>query len=109
MRKRRSDLRTALPDALAEILKENTYGGDKSGEGKHRRRTHREMPDVKDLNKLKWEFDGTEEHYPVYITVQMTDGEWVKYQIHREQPAPVISPALEAVANMKRGYPPKRP
>ena len=106
--RRRSTLNTVLPDTLAEILKENTYGGDKAGEGKHRRRTRREMPDVKDLNKLKWEFDGTEERYPVSISVQMTDGEWVKYQLKVEQPAPKISPALEAVANLKRGYPPER-
>ena len=107
MRARRAE-REGFSESVAAILEENTFGGNKAGEGKHRRRHRREMPDVHGAAGIKMEYDGTEERYPVYISLLMTDGEWVKYQIHREQPAPKISPALEAVANMKRGYPPER-
>jgi hypothetical protein len=33
----------------------------------------------------------------------MTDGSWIKYQIHVEQP--VFSPALADLEKMQRGYP----
>lgn len=109
MNKRRSTARTILPDALSEIMKDNTYGGSKTGEGKHAKKPRKEMPNVNGVEGITIEYDKTEEKYPVYLSIKMTDGEWVKYQIYREQPKPVISPALEAVANMKRGYTPKRP
>lgn len=103
--KRRSTPATILPETLAEIFQDNTYGGDKY-KGKHAKRQTKKMPKIASREGIKMEYGPGEEEYPVFISVQMTDGTWVKYQIYREQPA--VSPALEAVANMRRGYPPER-
>ena len=99
MRKRRAEHFQA--DVLTELLKANTYGG-----GKHEKRQRHEMPKVADQEGVKIEYGPGEKEYPVFVSLQMTDGAWVKYQIYREQPA--ISPALADVANMRRGYPPER-
>ena len=106
MRKKRTGEPLSMK-TVTSLIEENTYGGSKS-EGKHAKKLRKEMPNVNGVEGITLQYDGTEEKYPVYLSIKMTDGEWVKYQIYREQPAPVISPALEAVANMKRGYPPKR-
>lgn len=91
---------------VAGCIERNTYGGDRNT-GKHERKVTRQMPKVASYSGIKLEWGRGEEEYPIYISVQMTDDKWVRYQIHREQPE--FSPALEAVANMQRGYPPKRP
>lgn len=105
MRRRKTAARAILPETLAEIFRENTYGGDKYS-GKHAKRPEKKMPMVGNLEGVKIEYGPGEDEYPVFVSLKMTDGTWVKYQIHREQPA--LSPALEDVANMRRGYP-RRP
>lgn len=97
---------TEVRNEVVEALKNSTFGGDKYA-GKHAKRPARKLPKLANKEGIKVEWGPGEDEYPVFISVQMIDDTWVKYQIHREQPA--FSPALEAVANMKRGYPPKRP
>lgn len=101
MRKRRAEYFSER--IFVELLQENTYGGNKNGEGKHAKRQRKEMPQICGMKGIKIEYGKDDEQYPVFVSLKMTNGEWVKYEIHRDQPAPVISPALEAVANMSRG------
>ena len=69
---------------IADILIENTYGGSKGGVPA----TRRQMPVISKYGHIKMEWDRYAKDYPSEITVEMTDGEWVRYQIYIEQPAP---------------------
>ena len=106
--RRRTNARTILPETLVAIFEDSTYGGSKYS-GKHAKRPEKQMPVVANQEGVKVEWGPGEEEYPVFVSLKMTDGSWMKYQIHREQPAPKVSPALEDVANMSQGYPRRRP
>ena len=97
---------TEVRSEVAEALKNSTFGGDKYA-GKHAKRPARKLPKLANMKGIKVEFGPGEDEYPVFVSLKMTDGSWMKYQIHREQPE--FSPALEDIANMSRGYPRRRP
>lgn len=101
MRRRRSQ---NFGDEVAELLRKNTFGGSK--EERHAKKSL--IPIISTENGIKIEWDGHAEDYPPIVKLKMTDGSWITYQIKVELPKPVISPALEELANMKRGYPPER-
>lgn len=86
---------------IEEILRENTYGGSKSGT----RTIIRQMPIVTSQEGIKMEWDEYAEEYPSTVRLKMTDGNWVEYQIHNAQPA--FEAAMEGIKNpaYKRGYP----
>ena len=103
MRKRRTENTAGeVTEAMASIVEKNTFGGGKHGP----KFLPRQMPQINNFEGIKLEWDNRADKYPSYISIKMTDGEWAKYQLFVEQPA--ISPALEAVANIRRGYPPER-
>ena len=103
MRKRRTEEAAGgVVETMAGLVERNTYGGGKHGP----KILPRQMPQINNFEGIKLEWDNSADKYPSYISIKMTDGEWAKYQLFAEQPP--ISPALEAVANMRRGYPPER-
>ena len=106
MRKRRAE---AFADkygtkTIGEILEESIFGGKDGGKV-----TPRQMPIVSSYKGIKMEWDNRTDEYPTTVTLQMSDGNWVKYRIEIEQPG--FTRAMDIIKNPahERGYPPKRP
>ena len=99
MRRRRQQI---SEEQIGELLRENTFGG--SREGKHAKKIFLPVIQLEDGITVEW--DGHPSEYPPIVKLKMTDGSWVTYQIHVEQPA--FSPALKDLEKMQRGYPRRR-
>lgn len=99
MRRRRSEI---FGEKIGELLRENTFGGSK--DGKHAKKVF--LPVIQLEEGIKVEWDGHPGEYPPIVKLKMTDGSWITYQIHVEQPA--FSPALKELEKMQRGYPRRR-
>ncbi len=106
MRQRRSETfaERYAEKTIEEILRENTYGGSRDS----RKAITRQMPIVTSQEGIKMEWDEYAEEYPSTVRLKMTDGNWVEYQIHVEQPA--FEAAMDIIKNpaYKRGYPRRR-
>ena len=103
MRRRRSEGR--IEEALPEILMRNTYGGT----GKHLKRKPRIMPVVARYGGIKIEWNEEEDAAPSFVTMEMTDGSWVKFQQVRENKH--FEAAMENLENLdkaRRGILPER-
>lgn len=99
MRRRRAQI---FEEKIGELLMENTFGGSRGG--KHAKKN--QIPIIATEGGIKIEWDGHPGEYPPIVKLKMTDGQWITYQIHVEQP--VFSPALADLEKMQRGYPPKK-
>ena len=103
MRERRSQRR--IKEALPEILENNTYGGS----GKHGKRKPRIMPMVGRYGGIKMEWNEEEDAAPSFITLEMTDGSWVKFEQVRANK--YLEAAMENIDNLdkaRRGILPER-
>ena len=103
MREKRANRHIIDGREIKDIIRRNTYGG--SREERHGKA--QEMPVLSIREGIKMEWERRAEKYPSTITVQMTDGEWVKYKIDIQQPG--FQAAMDIIRNpaYKRGYPPE--
>lgn len=88
---------------VKELIRRNTYGGA----GKHERREHQEIPVIATESGIKSEWEHKSK-YPTYISVKMTDGQWVKYQIHTPQPGFQNGEEISRAPSRVIGYPPEK-
>lgn len=71
---------------IKSLIQKNTYGGDKMGIGhKKPHRPKKEMPAMACQSGIKMEWEHGCDIYPSRITIQMTDGKWIEYQVHIRQ------------------------
>lgn len=96
-------------ETIFRTLEESSFGGSKDD----RRRARNELPvspKGENVKGIKVKFDRAADKYPTEVELLMTDGEWVKYQIKIDQPAPRFDENKEGPEkeDRKTGYKPRR-
>lgn len=88
---------------ISRIMEESTCGGMKNGTG-----VTRKMPVLSGGQGIKMAWDNRADEYPSIVQLQMTDGEWIEYQVVNRQPGFIAAMNSLKSGAWEQGYPSKK-